>query len=133
MIKITFDKINSSSLNFEKIDDETKIDANLDELDKSGKITHDSDVYSIVNTKAEPNNQTNEPQIIEAASGGGKVIVEIEERLLNKLDKGELMLISKRMLSNTLYSIFLIKEFQVFLGRLFSTNSNFYMRPKSDQ
>ena len=87
----------SSSLNFEKIDDETKIDANLDELDKSGKITHDSDVYSIVNTKAEKSR--NEPQIIEAATGGGKVIVEIEERLLNKLDRGELMLISKRMLS----------------------------------
>merc|ERR1712168_263114 len=83
------------SLNFEKIDDETKIDANLDELDKSGKITHDSDVYSIVNTKAEPNKSRNEPQIIEAATGGGKVIVEIEERLLNKLDRGELMLISK--------------------------------------
>merc|ERR1712126_14746 len=81
------------SLNFEKIDDETKIDANLDELDKSGKITHDSDVYSIVNTKAEKSR--NEPQIIEAATGGGKVIVEIEERLLNKLDRGELMLISK--------------------------------------
>jgi len=83
------------SLNFEKIDDETKIDANLDELDKSGKITHDSDVYSIVNSKAETNKQTHDSQIIEAATGGGKVIVEIEERLLNKLDRGELMLISK--------------------------------------
>jgi len=83
------------SLNFEKIDDETKIDANLDELDKSGKITHDSDVYSIVNTKAEPKNPTNESEIIEAAAGGGKVIVEIEERLLNKLERGELVLISK--------------------------------------
>ena len=118
MIKIICCKIDSSSLNFEKIDDETKIDANLDELDKSGKITHDSDVYSIVNTKAEPNNQTNEPQIIEAATGGGKVIVEIEERLLNKLDKGELMLISKRMLSNIYTLIFSspIKGFEVFLG-----------------
>merc|ERR1711962_1384045 len=83
------------SLNFEKIDDETKIDANLDELDKIGKITHDSDVYSIVNTKAEPNNQSDEPQIIQAVTGGGKVIVEIEERFLNKLDRGELILISK--------------------------------------
>merc|ERR1719447_407642 len=86
------------SLNFEKIDDEAKIDANLDELDKSGKITHlhDSDVYSIVNTKSEPNMKTkNDPTIIEEATGGGKVIVEIEERLFNKLDRGELILISK--------------------------------------
>ena len=97
----------SSSLNFEKIDDETKIDANLDELDKSGKITHDSDVYSIVNTKSEKKSK-NETQIIEAATGGGKVIVEIEERLLNKLDRGELMLISKRMLSNHFASLFSI-------------------------
>ena len=53
-----------------------------------------------MNTKAEPNNPTNESEIIEAAAGGGKVIVEIEERLLNKLERGELVLISKRTLSN---------------------------------
>lgn len=59
-----------------------------------------------MNTKAEPNKSRNEPQIIEAATGGGKVIVEIEERLLNKLDRGELMLISKRMLSNHFFITF---------------------------
>ena len=59
-----------------------------------------------MNTKAEPNKSRNEPQIIEAATGGGKVIVEIEERLLNKLDRGELMLISKRMLSNDFFRNF---------------------------